>query len=58
MAMLVRTWRDPRQSRDNDPIDRARALLLSDPSRLGEVEERVEREMAGILSAALQGETA
>jgi pyruvate dehydrogenase E1 component alpha subunit len=52
------TRHDPRQSPTNDPIVRARAVLMPETERLKALESSVEGEVAGILSAVLEGDAA
>jgi TPP-dependent pyruvate/acetoin dehydrogenase alpha subunit len=54
LSTIQATLRDPRQFSRNDPVERLRATLMSDPERLKEVETRVEKEIAAIRAAALQ----
>jgi hypothetical protein len=53
MASVLSTKRDPRRDAANDPVARARATLQSDPRRLQELEDRVEKEISNVLSSAL-----
>jgi TPP-dependent pyruvate/acetoin dehydrogenase alpha subunit len=55
LSTVPTTLRDPRRGPDNDPLVRARAALESDAARLSELENAIEREIAGVVSAALQG---
>jgi pyruvate dehydrogenase E1 component alpha subunit len=55
-ATILDTLRDPRRQPNNDPLVRARAALASDPARLEELDSTIEREVADILSFALQEE--
>ena len=54
LSALLTTHRDPRRSTANDPLIRARRALVSEPQRLRELEEDVEREIAAILSAVVE----
>jgi pyruvate dehydrogenase E1 component alpha subunit len=53
LAAVLSTLRDPRQDAATDPLSRARAALQSDQTRLKELENQVEKEMADILAKAL-----
>ena len=53
MASVLSTMRDPRREAANDPVARTRATLQSDPTRLQELEDRVEKEISNMLSSAL-----
>jgi pyruvate dehydrogenase E1 component alpha subunit len=53
IAAVLSTVRDPRRDPTNDPIPRARATLQSDPARLQELEDKIEKEISSILSSAL-----
>jgi pyruvate dehydrogenase E1 component alpha subunit len=53
IAAVLSTVRDPRRDPTNDPVPRARATLQSDPARLQELEEQIEKEISRILSSAL-----
>ena len=53
MASVLKTMRDPRRDPANDPVARARATLQSDPARLQELEDQVEKEINSVLSSAL-----
>ena len=46
---------DPRQLPANDPVVRARAILMPEAERLRALENVIEGEVAGILTAALEG---
>jgi pyruvate dehydrogenase E1 component alpha subunit len=52
IAAVLSTVRDPRRDPTNDPIPRARATLQSDPTRLQELEDKIEKEISNILSSA------
>ncbi len=54
LSSLIATLRDPRRSPANDPLQRTRIALMSKPERLGALENELEQEVAGIVSAALQ----
>lgn len=47
------TLHDPRRSKSNDPIVRARAALRSDQARLIELDRQIEAEISAILAAAV-----
>lgn len=53
IAALLSTVRDPRQDLANDPIPRARAMLQSEPARLQELEDQIEKEIRNVLASAL-----
>jgi TPP-dependent pyruvate/acetoin dehydrogenase alpha subunit len=53
LAAVLSTLRDPRRDAANDPVQRARTILQSDPVRLQEVEDHVEKEMSSMLATAL-----
>ena len=53
MASVLSTMRDPRRDPANDPVARARATLQSDPVRLQELEDQVEKEISNVLASAL-----
>jgi hypothetical protein len=46
--------RDPRQRPSNDPLERARRALLTDPARLQALEVQLQEEVSAIVFAALQ----
>jgi len=53
LAAVLATLRDPRRDSANDPLRRARTTLQSDPVRLQELEDEVEKEISNMLSSAL-----
>lgn len=53
IAALLSTIRDPRQDLTNDPIPRARVTLQTEPARLQELEDHIEKEIGDILASAL-----
>ena len=53
MAAVLLTLRDPRRDPTKDPLPRARAALQSDPSRLQELEDQLEKEISNVLASAL-----
>jgi pyruvate dehydrogenase E1 component alpha subunit len=53
MASVLTTMRDARRDPANDPVARARLALQSDPVRLKELEDQVEKEISNVLSSAL-----
>ncbi len=53
IAAILSTLRDPRQDSTNDPVQRARKPLLSNPVRLQELEDQIEQEVSQILVATL-----
>jgi pyruvate dehydrogenase E1 component alpha subunit len=52
-AAVLSTVRDPRRDPANDPLPRARVTLQSDPARLQELEDQLEREISNVLVSAL-----
>ncbi len=54
LGALLTTLRDPRGDSANDPVKRTRQLLKSDPVRLQEVEQAIEREVSRVAAVALQ----
>ncbi len=52
-AALLSTLRDPRRDSANDPVRCARKILLSDPARLQELEDRIHHEISQMLVSAL-----
>jgi pyruvate dehydrogenase E1 component alpha subunit len=54
LSSLLATLRDPRRSPTNDPVERTRAVLMSAPARLRELERTLEQETADSLSRALE----
>lgn len=50
---LLSTLRDPRRGSANDPIQRTRAALRSEPKRLEELEDQVENEIRKVIASAL-----
>lgn len=54
LSTILATLRDPRRNFVNDPVARARVTLISDPERLKKLENKLEEEIAGILSSALE----
>jgi len=53
MAAVLSTLRDPRRDPNHDPLRRARATLQSDPARLQELEDQLEKEIRDVLASAL-----
>jgi TPP-dependent pyruvate/acetoin dehydrogenase alpha subunit len=53
LAAVLSTVRDPRRNITNDPLSRARATLQSDPARLQELEDQVEKGIGSVLASAL-----
>ncbi|NPU84054.1 MAG: thiamine pyrophosphate-dependent dehydrogenase E1 component subunit alpha [Syntrophaceae bacterium] len=53
MASVLSTLRDPRRDPTNDPVPRARASLQSDPERLRELEDQIEKDVSDIAASAL-----
>ncbi len=52
LATVLSTLRDPRRESANDPLWRARKILLSDPVRLQELESQITQEISHVLSSA------
>ncbi len=52
LAAVLSTVRDPRQDSANDPVRYARTTLKSDPDRLQELEDQVEKEISNVLASA------
>ena len=53
MASVITTLRDPRRDPNNDPLTRARATLQSNPARLKELEDQLEKNINDILTIVL-----
>ena len=53
MASIITTLRDPRRDPNNDPLTRARATLQSNPARLKELEDQLEKNIKDILTIVL-----
>jgi pyruvate dehydrogenase E1 component alpha subunit len=53
LAVVLSTLRDSRRDSANDPVWCVRTILPSDPIRLQELEEQVEKEISNILASAL-----
>jgi len=53
ITAVFSTLRDPRRDSANDPLSRARKILQSDPVRLQELEDQVEKEISSALASAL-----
>jgi pyruvate dehydrogenase E1 component alpha subunit len=53
IAAVLSAVRDPRRDPTNDPVPRARATLHSDPGRLQEVEDQIEKEISSVLASVL-----
>jgi len=52
LAAVRATAGDPRRDDENDPVLRARALLVVDPERLRQLEGRIEREVGEVVATA------
>jgi len=52
LAAVPSTLHDPRRDAANDPVRRTRQTLLSDPVRLQELEDQIERELSQVLASA------
>ena len=55
LSAMRSTFSDPRQYPANDPVLRTRERLLPEPSRLEELEERIQKEISQSLTDALAG---
>ena len=55
ISAILSTMRDPRGKAANDPVERVRAALATDPKRLAELDARIEADLADVLASALQG---
>ncbi len=55
IAAVLTTVRDPRRDPTNDPVLRVRTNLPSDPARLQELEDQIEKEISNVLASALVG---
>ena len=53
IAAVLSTVRDPRRDPKKDPLPRLRATLQSDPARLQELEDQIEKEINNVLTSAL-----
>jgi len=53
LKAVLSTLRDPRRDSDNDPVQRARKTLLSDPVHLQKLEDQIEQEISHVLASAL-----
>jgi acetoin:2,6-dichlorophenolindophenol oxidoreductase subunit alpha len=53
IASVLSTQRDPRRDPTDDPLTRTRAALQSEPTRLQELEDQIEKETAHVLESAL-----
>jgi TPP-dependent pyruvate/acetoin dehydrogenase alpha subunit len=49
---LLSTLRDPRRDPDNDPLQRTRTALLSEPEHLEQLEDQIERETNAVIASA------
>jgi pyruvate dehydrogenase E1 component alpha subunit len=54
LSTVPTTLRDPRRDPDSDPLVRTRSALESDAARLSELEDVIEREIAEVVSTAIQ----
>jgi TPP-dependent pyruvate/acetoin dehydrogenase alpha subunit len=54
VSAILATIKDPRRHAANDPVARARSLLISDPERLQELDNLIEIEINAILAPVLQ----
>jgi len=55
LAAVLSALHDPRRDSANDPVRRARITLQSDPVRLQEIEDQVEKEIGNALASASAG---
>ena len=53
IAAVLSTVRDPRRDPTKDPLSRVRATLQSEPVRLQELEDQLEKEISNVLASAL-----
>jgi pyruvate dehydrogenase E1 component alpha subunit len=53
LSAVLKTVRDPRQDKRNDPLTMARAAISSDPKRIKELEDKIEVEIGDILNSAM-----
>ncbi|MFN2282841.1 MAG: thiamine pyrophosphate-dependent dehydrogenase E1 component subunit alpha [Anaerolineae bacterium] len=53
IAALLATVRDPRRDLTNDPVPRARVTLQTQPERLQELEDQIEKEIGDVLASVL-----
>ena len=53
MASVITTLRDPRRDPSNDPITRVRVTLQSDPAKLKELEDQMEKDINNVLTTVL-----
>jgi TPP-dependent pyruvate/acetoin dehydrogenase alpha subunit len=54
LGVMISTLRDPRRVSANDPIQRTRVILQSEPERLRELEDRIEAELGSVFISALE----
>ena len=54
LAAVISTLRDPRRDSANDPVRRAHKILLSDPKRLKNLEDRIEQEICQVFESVLE----
>jgi acetoin:2,6-dichlorophenolindophenol oxidoreductase subunit alpha len=52
-SKLWNTMSDPREDKNNDPINRLRKRLMVDPKRLSEIDQKAQMEISAVVSAAL-----
>ena len=53
MASVISTLRDPRRDPMNEPLAHTRSTLQSDPARLKELEDQVEKDINNVLTTVL-----
>jgi pyruvate dehydrogenase E1 component alpha subunit len=53
MSSVISTLRDPRRDPNNDPITRTRVSLQSEPTKLKEMEDQMEKDINNILTTVL-----
>ena len=53
MASVISTLRDPRRDPTNEPLAHTRSTLQSDPARLKELEDQVEKDINNVLTTVL-----
>jgi pyruvate dehydrogenase E1 component alpha subunit len=54
LSTVIKTLRDPRGEKNNDPLTQTRKLLLKESDRLKDIEEKNKREIGDIITDALR----
>jgi acetoin:2,6-dichlorophenolindophenol oxidoreductase subunit alpha len=54
LSTILATRHDPRRQVANDPVERAKKALLSDPARLNDLDNLIEAEVSAVVADALQ----